>query len=164
METGDPGATRMNKRQEKSASRLKEYQQRKRLERLRRTLWRAVKRLRFDRMWRVHNEWYASRPSPAPQAHDSCDTGEATSPMEAEAPGATREEATEGQRPEVFEFGSEKAETAGFEFVPGLPNAEVESAWRGAAATWSMGSATTPNPSRGPGARQPRKARRTARG
>ena len=84
--------------------------------------------------------------------------------MEAEAAGATRAEASEEQRPKLFEFDSQKAETADFEFVPGLPNAEVESAWRGAAATWSVGSATTPNPSRGPGARQPRKARRTARG
>ena len=84
--------------------------------------------------------------------------------METEVHGTTRAEPSVGQRPQVFEFDSQKAETADFEFVPGLPNAEVESAWRGAAATWSMGSTATPNPSRGPGTRQPRKARRPARG
>ena len=161
METSDPAVRPASKRQLRSAARLQEFQQARRLKRLRGILLRAVKRVRFDRMWRVHNEWYAARA----RSTLTCDSrkGGAT-PMEAEAAGATRTEALVEQRPKLLELGSQKAEAADFEFVPGLPNAVVESAWRGAAATWSMGSAATPNPSRGPGTRQPRKARRSARG
>ena len=62
---GGPAVKPESKRKLKSAARLKEFQQSKRLAKLRGTLLRAMKRVRFDRMWRVHNEWYAARASPA---------------------------------------------------------------------------------------------------
>ena len=55
MDTGGPAVKPERMRKLKSAARLKEFQQSKRLAKLRGTLLRAMKRVRFDRMWRVHN-------------------------------------------------------------------------------------------------------------
>ena len=156
MDTGGPAVKPESKRKLKSAARLKEFQQSKRLAKLRGTLLRAMKRVRFDRMWRVHNEWYAARAISA----RACDSraGVAT-PMGTEAAGATRAEASAEQRSAAASNPSFKPQDAsGKDFVPGLPWAEVEGAWRSAAADWSVGSATAE-----PSGRRLRKARRSAR-
>ena len=158
METGDPGAAPVSKRKLKSAARLKEYQQAKRLDKLRGMVLRVMKRMRFDRVWRVHNEWYAARASPAPVC-DSC-TGAATpSAMETGAAGATRAEPSAGQRSSAASITPFTPQDAsGADFVPGLPWVDVEGAWHSTAVHWDAGLATAE-----PSGRRLRKARRSAR-
>jgi len=140
MDTGGPAVKPESKRKLKSAARPKEFQQSKRLAKLRGTLLRAMKRVRFDRMWRVHNEWYAARAISA----RACDSrvGEAT-PMEAEPVGATRAEASAVQRSAAASSSKPTLqEASSADFVPGLQWVEVEGAWHSAAVTWDAGLAT----------------------
>jgi len=52
---------KLSMRKQKSAKRLKDFQQRRRILLLwRRALHKAVRSLRFDRLWRVHNAWFAT--------------------------------------------------------------------------------------------------------
>ena len=144
METGGPAATTVSKRKLRSTARLQEFQRARRLSRLRGILLHAIKRLRFDRMWWVHNEWYAARARSAL----ACDShvGEAT-PMESEAIGATRAEASAEQRSTAASRSTPTLqEASSAEFVPGLPWAEVESAMRSAAASLDTRSDHQPHP------------------
>ena len=135
METDVPAVMPVSKRKLRSAARLQDFQQARRLSRLRGILLRAVKRLRFDRMWQVHNEWYAARARSA-LAYDSR-VGGATPILESEAIGANRAEASVEQRSTAASNpSSQQQDACSGDFVPGLPWAEVEGALRSAAASW----------------------------
>ena len=66
---GKLASTRMSKRDERSHERLAKYQHKMRLRaRWRRFLRSFLSRWRHERMWRVHNEWYAARSATAEPA------------------------------------------------------------------------------------------------
>ena len=123
---------KLSKRKQKSKERLQEFQRRKRLSMLwQRVLHKFARSWRHERMWRVHNAWYATPSAPA----------EATGPPVAEtahmdeepvleantAPADAASSAAHGPPP----HGSSAATS---EFAPGISMAEVQAAWSAAVA------------------------------
>jgi hypothetical protein len=120
----------LSNRKRRSVARLQEFQHRRRLDRLRGLFTRVLKRVRFNRMWQVHNEWYAARPS------DSACNGAEDQPivnderMDVEIDGATRASADAEDSPSCT---AGQWNLAALEFVPGLATAAVVDAWLTAA-------------------------------
>ena len=91
-----------------------------------RALRKVVKMWRHQRMWNVHNAWFATQPAPAeaagPPAQDTerMDVGNS----------ATRAAAPADEQPRARAEGGLRATAT--EFAPGLPMAEVVAAWHGA--------------------------------
>ena len=149
----EPSGT-LSKRKQKSAARLKEFQQQKRLFLLwRRTLHKIARVWRHERMWRVHNAWYATRSASAeaagPPALDTERMEEDHSTTRAVEPAEMGESSSSAGPPRAPRSDGEHAplqpgtgaagvpcgggmNAAAPEFVPGLPMAVVEAHWRAA--------------------------------
>ena len=126
----------MSKRQRRSLLRLQEYQQKLRLARLcncrlRKVALQVLKRLRFERMWRVFHE---SRATHVPGL--ACDSaGQTTAPsVPMEADSSANRAAPPAAEMTLFPDA---------EFAPGLPVTAVAAAWSSAAAAQDKQPATT---------------------
>ena len=114
--------------------RLQEFQQKRRLRecRLRKVALQVLKRLRFERMWRVFHEWRASQALGL-----ACDSAGQTM-----APVVPMEASSSANRAEPAAKATLSPLAA--EFSPGLSVAEVTAAWSGAAAAWDKRPTTNP--------------------
>ena len=118
----------LSKRKQKSALRLQEFQQRRRIFLLwRRVLHKIARSWRHERLWRVHNAWYATHSTSADSAEPPAPEAER---MEKDR-GTTR--AVESVELEQLPHGLEGVQPSGGgmnptaqEFVPGWQAAEVE--------------------------------------
>ena len=125
----------MSKRRQRSLARLQDFQQRWRLChcRLRKIVLQVLKRLRFERVWRVFHEWRASQALGL-----ACDSAGQTMvpvvPMEASSSANRAEPAAKATLSPLAA-----------EFSPGLSVAEVTAAWSGAAAAWDKRQVTNPS-------------------
>ena len=129
-------------RKQKSAARLLEFQRRRRIRLLwRRVLQKFVHAWRHERVWRVHNAWFAALPASADTAGPPAPEAERMD----EDSGTTRAANPAGQgvegsaSPPPMHAGGPSPSglnPAALEFSPGLAHAAVESAWFEAATRW----------------------------
>ena len=123
-----PPAT-VSKRKLRSEARLRLFQRRVEVRQLwRRALRKVLKVCRHQRMWSVHNAWSAPLPPPAEPAGPPA-SGHAEA-MDVVDDSASRASAPAVQQPGPRAEGGLRAEAS--EFAPGLPMAEVVSAWNAA--------------------------------
>lgn len=144
MDTGR--SVTVSKRKQKSAARLQEYQQRV-LKKLRwqHFLTRFAKMWRHQRMWNVHNAWYATRSAPAEPAgppaiepertaEDSRSMSRAAEPVEQQPIEALRSVGAAVDGAASHGQGSQGLSEFQQEYCPWLSMAEVEVAWCAAVA------------------------------
>ena len=130
-------------RKQKSLLRLQEFQRRKVLRlRWRHILHKFARRWRHERMWQVHNEWYAARTALAETAGPPAPE---TERMDEEPQlDASAAPAAAANGPRVGAPGA--LDAAAPEFSPGLPMAEVERAWAAAFGFNARAEAAVPGP------------------
>lgn len=120
----EPPTVPKSKRKQRSEQRLLEYQQHKKLKLLwRRVFTKLAKMWRHQRMWNVHNAWFATRSASAEAAGPPASE---TVRMDVDS-SANRASVPVEQQPAARAEGGLRAEAV--EFAPGLPMAEVVSAW-----------------------------------
>ena len=112
----------LSQRKQRSAQRLQEFVQHKKIKMLwQRALRKVLKMCRHRRMWSVHNAWFATRSAPASAGPPAPETARM------DVDGSASRAAPAEQQPGARAEGGLRAGAT--EFAPGLPMAEVVSAW-----------------------------------
>ena len=116
----------LSKRKQRSLARLQEFQRLQRVKKLwRRALHKVVKMMRHQRLWRVHNAWIAAQPAPAEAAGQPAPASSGRMDVD---DSANRADEPRAEQPGEHAAGGLRVDAT--EFAPGLPMAEVVSAWQ----------------------------------